>query len=126
MDKFFYKGTLLGIRISNFSEGTNPITDEKQPLQLIAINQPKDIYVKPHIHRPTKRTTQFLQECLIVHKGNIKIELYGPTADIVEEVILKAGEAFITISGGHAIYFLDDAQVFEVKNGPFVEDKLSF
>lgn len=123
MDKFFHKESLIGIRIRVFETGTLPITDEDQPLQILTINQQKNTIIKPHRHRLTPRSTTHLQECLIVKKGRIKIDLYGSDTTFTETVTVEAGQAFITISGGHAIEFLEDSEVFEIKNGPFINDK---
>lgn len=103
--------------------GSKPASDSSHSLQILTINQPKNATVKPHRHLPTKRHTLFLQECLIVKKGKIRIDLYGPTNQKVKSVFLKEGQAFITISGGHGVHFLEDSQVYEIKNGPFKDDK---
>lgn len=123
MDSFFYKEELVGIRIGSFPTGTRPATDETYSLQLLTIKQPQGTLVKPHVHKPVTRHTLNLQECLIVKKGKIKIFLYGPDKKIFRRILLKQGQAYITISGGHSMEFLEDSEIYEIKNGPFKEDK---
>ncbi len=123
MDKFFYQDTLMGLRISDFNPGSTPVTAPEESTQILTINQPKGTLIKPHFHKPVKRETQQLQECLIVRKGKIQIDLYAPDKTVFEHITLNAGELFITISGGHSIQIIEDAEVFEIKNGPFAQDR---
>lgn len=123
MDSIYYEGTLLGFRIRSMPHGSKPISDSTHSLQLLTIKHPQNSLVKPHRHLPTKRHTLNLQECLIVKSGKIRIDLYGPTNHKVRSVLLKSGQAFVTINGGHSIRFLEDSEVYEIKNGPFKEDK---
>lgn len=124
MDKVFFKGELLAIRIKKISKGTLPISDPKEPLQLLAAGYPKNHVVRPHFHKPFKRTTGRLQECLVVVKGKIKADIYGPDKNLVKSIDLKAGEAIILFKGGHSIKALEKAEIFEIKNGPFIDDKV--
>ncbi|MDP6703953.1 MAG: hypothetical protein QF775_00530 [archaeon] len=123
MKKILYKDTLVGIKISSLSEKTSPITDEKEPLQVVTLKHPKEAYLVAHTHTPQERTTAKLQECLIVKKGRIKIDLYGPNKVMFREIELSEGEMFILQNGGYGIHMLEDSEVIEVKNGPFIEDK---
>lgn len=101
-----------------------PVTDPKEPLQLVAFKHKAGKYTKAHIHKPRKRITQGLQEFLIVTKGKIKIDLYAPDKKIFKSIYLTAGQAVIFMHGGHAVRVLKDSEILEVKNGPFIEDKV--
>ena len=124
MDKIFYKGKLVGIRIAKISKGSSPQTEEKEALQLVTLKHPKGVYLKAHKHRPRKRVTQRLQESLVVRKGKVKLDLYGPDNKLFKYIYLKEGQAFILLKGGIGIHVLSDAEIFELKNGPFKEDKI--
>ncbi|KKQ96658.1 MAG: hypothetical protein UV74_C0010G0004 [Candidatus Woesebacteria bacterium GW2011_GWB1_43_14] len=124
MEKIFYKKTLIGIRIKKIPKGSVPLTDGKEPLQLVSLKHPKGSYLKAHIHEPKKRVTRSLQECLIVKKGKIRLDLYGRDKKKFKRLFLKAGESFILMNGGIGIHLLEDSECLEVKNGPFVEDKV--
>ncbi len=78
MEEIFYKKILLGIRIKKIPSGTKPLTNEKEPLQLVTLNHPQGTVLKAHMHRPVERITQKLQECLVVQKGKIKLDLFTP------------------------------------------------
>ena len=124
MDKIFYKKDLLGIRIKKIQAGSTPVTDGKGSLEIVTIKHKKGHAVLPHAHKRTKRTTKTLQECIVVLKGKVRVDLYGKSTKVLKRVHVKAGEAFLTVSGGHAVHFLEASEVIEAKNGPFKNDKM--
>jgi len=125
MENIIYNRTLIGIRIKTIPQGSIPQTDEKEPLQLVTLKHPQGTYLQAHLHKPQKRITQRLQECLFVRKGKIKIDLYDNNKKYARYLLLKQGEAFISVSGGIGIRFIQDSEVFEFKNGPFKPDKIN-
>lgn len=124
MDRIYYKKILVGIRIRTMKKGTMPVTDPDEPLQMLTLKHPKGKYLLAHMHAPKRRTTLRLQECLIVKKGRIRVELYGPDKISFKNIFLNAGEAFILMNGGFGIHILRDAELMELKNGPYKEDKV--
>lgn len=124
MEKIFHQKELLGVHVKQMLPGSSPILDAGEPLQLLTLKHPKGAQVKAHTHTPTERVTTHLQECLVVVKGALQIALYGSGTKPVQEVRVNAGEAFVFMSGGHSVTFLEDAEVFEIKNGPFKEDRV--
>jgi len=119
-----YKNKLVAIFLGKFPKGSIPQTDGKEPLQLVTLKHPKGKYLLAHTHRPTPRITAKMQECIIVKKGKIKVDLYGPDKKMFKKIIMKAGDLLILLNGGYGIYILEDAEMIELKNGPFIEDKV--
>ncbi len=124
MDKIFYKKILVGVRFTKFDKGSIPLTDEKETIQLLGLNHPKGAYLKAHLHKPIKRVTQNLQECLIVLRGKVKLDIYTPKKKFIRSVQLKTGQLFILLNGGYGIHLLEDSLLIEAKNGPFLNDKI--
>ncbi len=124
MEKFYYKNKLLGIRVRGFKNGVTSITEEHEPMQALAISKPAGSIIAPHKHKAAKRVTNNLQECLIVIKGSIRVDLFDDGKKVVKSVNLSSGDFFITISGAHSIKFLQKSEVFELKNGPFIHDRV--
>ncbi len=124
MEQIFHKGKLMGIRIDSLKDGSSPVTNEKESVQLVTLKHKKGAYLKAHMHKPRVRTTKRLQECLIIRKGKIKIDLYDDKKKFYQSLFLQEGEAFLLLSGGYGIHVIKDAEIFEVKNGPFKEDKV--
>ena len=120
----FYKGRLIGIKIANLSTGSIPQTEESQPLQIVTLKHPKGTNLKAHVHTPKKRVTSRLQECMIIRKGKIKLSVYTQNGTLIEKVLLKKGELFLLVEGGIGIDFINDSEIYEIKNGPFKKDKI--
>lgn len=124
MEKIIYNNTVIAIRIRRLKNGAIPLTDPHEALQVLSHKRKKGKYTKAHIHIPKSRVTQKLQECLVVIKGKIKIDLYAPSKKFFKSIYLSSGETVIFVNGGHAVKILEDSEIIEVKNGPFVEDKV--
>ena len=125
MEKIIYNNTIIAIRVKRLRNGAVPLTDPLEPLQVLSHKRKKGKYTKAHIHTPKKRITQNLQECLVMIKGKIKIDLYGPDKKFFKSIYLSSGEAVIFMNGGHAVHIVKDSEIIEVKNGPFIEDRES-
>lgn len=124
MDKIFYKNQLIGIRFRILLNGSIPLTDKGEPLQMVSLRHPSGAYLKAHMHRPCQRITKCLQECLVVKRGKVKLDLYGPDKKFFKYIYLSAGDIFLSMLGGIGIHIIKDAEIIEVKNGPFKEDKV--
>ena len=125
MEEIYYKNTLVGIRVRSLKKGSIPITPEREPLQLLGLRYPKGHSWVPHRHAPKRRVTDHLQECLVVRKGKVKVDVYALGDVKVKSITLKAGELFILLNGGYGIHALENVELFELKNGPFMgEDKI--
>lgn len=124
MDKYYYQNKLVAIRITRINRGSIPITESSEPLQLVTLRHSKGVYLKAHMHKPKQRMTSRLQECLIVKEGMVKIDLYGPDRTYFKSINLRKGRVLILLNGGYGIHLSQDSELVEVKNGPFIEDKV--
>lgn len=124
MKKIYYNKILLGIYVRKFSSGTKAITSDSEPLQVVALKHKRGEMVKPHTHAKRLRKIFNTQTCFVVIKGRIKIDIYSNHKKFVKSLLLSAGDFFISLAGGHAITYLTNAEVVEIKNGPFKEDKV--
>lgn len=124
MYKVIDKEKLIGLKLSKISDGSIPITNENEPLQLVTLKHKEGIHLKAHYHEPKKRITYKLQECLFVKKGLIKVNVYNKSGKFIESLVLKKGEIFFLVDGGYSIDLLKDSELIETKNGPFIEDKI--
>jgi len=124
MTEILYKNKVVGMLIRTIKSGSLPVTDGRHPLQVVTLKHPKGKYLIAHTHKPMVRTTRRMQECLVVRKGRIKLDLYGPDNKLFKKIILKAGDAYLSLNGGIGIHVLKNAELMEFKNGPFLEDKV--
>ncbi|MEK6889691.1 MAG: hypothetical protein AABW82_00725 [Nanoarchaeota archaeon] len=74
----------------------------------------------PHKHLPQERSTSKTQESFVVIKGNVEIELYDIDNKTLAKEILREGDCYIYLGGGHAFRILTPESFFyEFKNGPY-------
>ena len=124
MQKIIYKGILLGIKVDKIASGSRPLTDPKEFIQIVTLKHPQGTYLTAHYHRPKIRRSAKLQECMIVTKGKVKLDLYTLEGKPVKRVFLNASQAFIFLNCGVGVTFIDQSEIIEVKNGPFKVDKI--
>lgn len=115
----------MGIKISQLPLGSTPATDPRLPLQLVTLKHPKGNLLKAHLHKKRRLVSNISETCFVVKSGKIRLDLYSPDKIFFKYIVLKEGQIFITANGsGHSIKMLEDAEVLEIKNGPFEEDKI--
>lgn len=125
MDKIFLGDKLAALRIcvSKCRRGSHPISEPSAALQVLTLKHPKGHFVRPHQHIPKKRVTRILQECLVVIRGKIRIELFDSKNRCAKGFFVNSGEAAVLFGAPHALRYLEDTEIIEVKNGPFIDDK---
>lgn len=115
----------MGIKLSKLPKGSIPVTGPDLPLQLVSLKHPKGSFLKPHLHKKLRRVTNLSETCFVVKKGKVRIDLYTPDKIFFKYIVLSPGQVFISSNGsGHSIKMLKDSEILEIKNGPFLEDKI--
>ena len=128
IDRIEWDGKLLALIIrSGFEEdGANFFTSNDNPLQLGILKYKKGIEIRPHIHKPSKKVVDGVQEVLHIDYGMIAVDFYDGSGEKVVSRILNSGDTILLIAGGHGFRILDDSKMVEVKQGPYFgvkEDK---
>ncbi|MDD5050828.1 MAG: hypothetical protein PHV93_03775 [Candidatus Pacebacteria bacterium] len=124
MEQIKYNGECIGVLLTSLPDGSKPLTDGKEALQVVTLKHKAGSVLKAHMHEPKRRETQGLQECLFVKSGRVALDLFWIDKTFVKKIELKAGDFFILQKGGIAITIIENAELIEAKNGPFVEDKI--
>jgi len=66
----------------------------------------------------------FLAEKVGIEKGKVKIKFFDHNnSDIKKDKILNKGDIIILFQGGHGFKILEETQIIEIKQGPYVEGK---
>ncbi len=87
--------------------------------QQIGLIHRKANYVVPlHKHNEISREVLRTQEVLVVRTGSCEITLQKDS--IREKVILRSGDSILLASGAHEIRFIEDTQLLEIKQGPYL------
>jgi len=114
---------------SNYSkEGIEFLTGDETSLQMGYMTHKKGAIVEAHVHNDIKRTISGTPEVLIIKKGKMRLDLYTDDRKYVESTILEEGDIVLLSSGGHGLKCLDNAEMIEVKQGPYagVNDKVRY
>ena len=114
---------------SNYqSEGTKFFTPGDFSQQLAVISRKAGGVIGAHTHNIVKRDIHFTQETLFIKKGKVKVNFYDEGKNYFDSRILNVGDIILLASGGHGFEFLEDAEIIEVKQGPYLgeEDKTRF
>jgi mannose-6-phosphate isomerase-like protein (cupin superfamily) len=91
--------------------------------QLAYMNRKAGYTITPHVHNEVKREVVNTQEVLLIRKGKVRVDLYGDDRKYIESVILSTGDVILFASGGHGFEMLEDTEIIEVKQGPYVGER---
>ena len=110
------------------SKGTKFFTPPDFSQQLAFISRKAGEIINAHIHNITKRDIHFTREVLFIKKGKIKINFYDSKRNYFVFRILSTGDVILLAGGGHGFKFLEDTEMIEIKQGPYLgeDDKAVF
>lgn len=116
--------TLALIVSSSFeSEAINFLTPDSFGMQIAYMNRAKGDIIQAHIHEPVERNLIGTQEVLYIRKGKIRVDFYESDQTYVSSYLLETGDLMLLNVGGHGFEIIDDVEMIEIKQGPYVEGK---
>lgn len=125
-----YNNQVLAIIIrSNYhEEGIHFLTEEDYSQQLAYMKHPKGKVIDAHVHNFENRNVVYTQEVLIIRKGVLRVDFYQEDHTYIESYILRQGDIILLASGGHGFQVLEEVEMVEVKQGPYLgnRDKVRF
>lgn len=110
------------IRHSFQKDGIEFFTPDDFSQQLAYMKRPKDYIVPPHVHNLVLREVQITQEVLLIKSGKVRVDFYDDDKNYLESSILKAGDVILLAHGGHGFEMIEEAEMIEVKQGPYAGD----
>lgn len=116
-------GVLYSIIISGrftSAEKYNFITPETSSLQVGNNYYRKGDVIRNHIHIPCTRTIANAEEIILVKKGKTHVRIFDENKTVIAEEDLQAGDVLYLARGGHGFDILEDTEIFEVKQGPYL------
>lgn len=124
IEHFKYGDQLLAIIISsNFSKpGIEFFTPGDFSQQLGYMNRPSGFLIDPHVHNHLERKVTLTQEVLYIKSGKVRVDFYDDNKSYLESRILEKGDVILLAGGGHGFEILEDAEMIEVKQGPYCGD----
>lgn len=116
------------IRADFKQEGIEFFTPDEFSQQLAYMKRPKGYVIEPHIHLHLERKVCFTQEVLLVRSGKVKVDFFDEKQKYLQSSVIRQGDVILLASGGHGFEMLEDAEMIEIKQGPYNEenDKIRF
>jgi len=103
--------------------GIHFFTENTLTQQLAFMSHPTGKLIAPHVHNPVPRKVQFTSEVLFIRKGRLRVDFYDTEQHYLESRILGAGDVILLIEGGHGFEVLEEVEMIEVKQGPYVGER---
>lgn len=107
-------------------DGIQFVTPEDFSQQLGFMRRPRGYVIQPHIHKQVDRETTLTQEVLYVRSGRVRVDFYDEDEQFRESREIQTGDVILLSSCGHGFEMLDDSELIEVKQGPYLDDKRRF
>lgn len=122
IENLSHNGTHLAIiiRKDHHQEGIEFYTQDENSLQIGYMNRKKDYVIQPHVHNAVERTINFTHEVLFVKSGTVRIDFYTSEKQYIRSTKVFEGDVILLTDGGHGFKMLEDAEIIEVKQGPYV------
>jgi mannose-6-phosphate isomerase-like protein (cupin superfamily) len=130
IENITYHNQLLAIIVSDrFNEpGIHFFTPNELSQQLAYMRHPVGKVIPPHVHNPVTREVQYTQEVLFIKRGKLRVDFYNDQRQYLESRLLESGDVILLVTGGHGFEVLEEIQMIEVKQGPYLgeQDKTRF
>lgn len=130
VEKILCDGKVLAIilRASFATPGIHFFTPGDYSQQLGYMHYPRDKIIEPHVHNEIPRAITLTQEVLFIRRGKVRVDLYNEKQIYTESRVLCAGDVILLASGGHGFQALEELEMIEVKQGPYIgaRDKTCF
>ena len=130
IEKVLHKNKLLALIVrSQFrkKDGINFFTSKDATQQFGFMKHKKNHFIKPHKHN--KRLTRILRstEVILLLKGTLRVDFYNDKNKYLFSKIINERDIIMLIHGGHGFKILKNAEMIEVKQGPYLaSDKIKF
>jgi hypothetical protein len=72
-----------------------------------------------HTHKMIPRHLTGTPETLFIRKGKLLARFYNSDRELKGETVVTAGDILMLVSGGHGFTVIEDAVLFEIKQGPY-------
>lgn len=109
-------------------DGVEFFTPNEFSQQLAYMSHKKGKRIDAHTHNVIPREVNYTKEVLVIRKGKLRIDFYEDNQNYIESHIAEEGDVVLLAYGGHGFEILDDCEMIEIKQGPYLgnEDKIKF
>lgn len=121
--EFNGKQLALIVRSEYTAEGIEFFTPNSYSQQIGYMHRGAGYVIAPHVHNAVKREVEFTKEVLIIKKGVVRVDFYADDQTYLQSSIIRTGDIILLAFGGHGFEIIEDAEIFEVKQGPYAGDQ---
>jgi len=123
-EEIILDGALCAIILpASFDEpGIQFFTSNELSQQLASMSYTTGKVIPAHTHNLVRREVSYTQEALFIRKGKVRVDFYSQQQEYRTSRVLGAGDVILLIGGGHGFEVLEDLNMVEVKQGPYVGD----
>lgn len=75
--------------------------------------------LSPHIHLSNTKVVSEVHEVLYILSGQVKVTYYTIEGEVITQRLLGPNDILIHYRMGHGFEIIEDARIFEVKQGPY-------
>lgn len=111
------------IRTQYCQPGIQFVTPDDFSQQLAYMQRPAGYVIQPHVHNAVRREVQFTKEVLFIKSGRVRVDFYDDNQRYLESTVLCQGDVILLAFGGHGFEMLEQAEIIEVKQGPYAGDQ---
>ena len=123
VEEIYYKKKCIAIVFRNditLADGVQFLTPPENPFQIGFHRVHAGKVMAGHFHRLDKPLSiDTVQELLLVQSGKVKVTLLSKDGSSIATIILLPNDGILLMHEGHGVEVLEDAQIFEVKQGPY-------
>ncbi|MBY5336061.1 hypothetical protein [Rhizobium leguminosarum] len=116
------------LRANYTFDGIQFFTPDEFSQQLAYMKRPTGYVIQPHVHNAVAREVLYTKEVLLIKSGVVRVDFYSDSQEYYESAILRAGDVILLAFGGHGFEIIEEAEIIEVKQGPYAgeSDKTRF
>lgn len=106
--------------------GAKYITEPTQEQQVARSFYGAGHCIEAHTHTKQRRTTEGSSEALVIIRGVMTIDIYDEQGRWMRNLLVRAGDTIVLAAGGHGMTMLEDVELVEIRQGPFLGDDKVF
>ena len=131
IENVFYKKKLFALIVRGKfrkKKGINFFTDKFSTQQFGYMKHEKKYIIKPHLHKKRLTRIFYTTEVILLLKGIVRVDFYTHSKKYLFSKLLKQKDIIMLVSGGHGFKILKNAEMLEIKQGPYnlIKDKIKF
>lgn len=111
------------LRAGYSKDGASFFTPGTFSQQLGYMKHPSGHVIKAHTHNLQHREIRQTQEVLVIRRGRLQVNFYGTDLRHFRTEVLEAGDVMLLASGGHGFKVLEEIEMIEIKQGPYMGDR---